>query len=63
MNPLIDNPPQQNTRQWSARLGILAAQKAAPVDLPTRMSAILHSLRRRQHADDTLKANHFILGD
>ena len=63
MNPLIDNPAQQNARQWSTRLGILAAQNAAPADQPTRLSAILQSLRRRQDTKETLRANHFILGD
>ena len=63
MTPLIDSPANQNARQWSARLGVLAAQKAAPTHLPPRLTAILQSLRRRRNAAETFRANHFIQGD
>jgi len=64
MTPIIDTPTQQDPRTWSARIGDLAAQNVAtPADFTTRLSAILHSLRRRQETADSLKANHFILGD
>jgi len=72
MDPIINNPDQQPIA-WSARLGALAGSlpprlqpNVTNLDGNTahdRLSAILNSLRRREHAADTFRANHFILGD
>jgi len=70
MDSIIDNQAQQ-VRNWSARLGALAADANRPhfrqagenAGLPTRLSTILDSLRRRQETADKLKANQFIMGE
>jgi hypothetical protein len=81
MNPLHGTDlARQQARAWSGQLGALAATSSTtrrgaalpqldptlPSDLPTRLSVILHHIRkrshRREHAADKLRANEFMTG-
>ena len=70
MNPL-DDLNGHDALSWSAHLGALAAQSPttrpdSAFNQPTRPSALLRHLRRRQRqeqAADKFRANEFILGD
>ena len=67
MNPLADNPPQQDPPTLGTRLGSLAAQNATSFAVPSRLSTILQHLRDRaqvrERADAQFRAALFILAD
>jgi hypothetical protein len=66
--PINSDPTNQQARDWSERLGQVAAENAtAPAAVPTHISAILNLLRQRnrtrQHVEHNLHANNFIMAD
>jgi putative IMPACT (imprinted ancient) family translation regulator len=68
MNPITDPAaPSPDPRQWSARLGVLAAQNAALPIPRSRFLAILNQIRQRNQSRESLAAKvhatHFIMGD
>jgi hypothetical protein len=67
MNQLIDNDPaRQPIRDFSGRLGALAAHYATTSNRsPSQWSAIVQAIRqnRKEDIEHKIKATHFILGD
>jgi hypothetical protein len=66
MNPITDPAaPSPDPRQWSARLGVLAAQNAALPSPRSRLLSFLDSIRQRNQSRESLaakiRATHFIM--